>query len=98
MLAKLTNLQHLELGFYENYVGDDGIALLAEQVASMKSLRVVSLNFGFNDAKSYGLIRTLKSFLANQYESLHLGLSSNEFRDNDVKLAESYLSTLIKNN
>jgi hypothetical protein len=64
----------------------------------MTKLKNVYLNLAFNDAKSYGLIKTLKSFLNNKYNSLHLGLSSNEFRDNDVKLIESQLPKLISNN
>ncbi len=42
------------------------------------------LNLGFNDAKSYGLINTLKAFSQNAYEYLFIGLSHNEFRDQDV--------------
>lgn len=72
--------------------------MLAEQVASMKTLKRVYLNLGFNDAKSYGLIKTVKAFLNNKYELLHLSLSSNEFRDSDVKLIENHLSTLVRNN
>lgn len=64
----------------------------------MKKLKAVHLNLAFNDAKSWGLIKVLKSFLNNQYRSLHISLSSNEFRDNDVKLIETLLPTLIKNN
>lgn len=94
----MTKLEHLELGFIENYIGDDGIGLLAEHVASMKTLKRVSLNLGFNDAKSYGLIKTIKSFLNSNYESLNLNLGHNEFRDNDVKLIENHLATLISKN
>lgn len=98
MLAKMTQLEHLELGFIENYIGDDGIGLIAEQVASMKHLKRVYLNLAFNDAKSYGLIKTVKSFLGSNYESLQLNLGSNEFRDSDVKLVEGHLATLIGRN
>ncbi len=98
MLEKLTVLEHLELGFIENYVGDDGIALLAEQVAEMSTLKSVYLNLAFNDAKSYGLIKTIKAFLNKSYESLHLSLSSNEFRDSEVKLIEGHLAQLIQKN
>lgn len=56
------------------------------------------MNLAFNDAKSYGLIKTIKSFLNNNYELLHIHLGSNEFRDNDVKLIENHLGTLISRN
>lgn len=88
----------MELGFIENYVGDDGISILAEQVASMDKLKKVYLNLAFNDAKTYGLIKTIKAFLPRSYESLHLSLSSNEFRDPEVKLIEGHLATLIQKN
>ena len=88
----------MELGFLENYIGDDGITLLSEQVAKMKTLKTVYLNFAFNDARSYGLIKSVKFFINSKYDSLHLSFSSNEFRDTDVKLIENPLSTLIKNN
>jgi hypothetical protein len=64
----------------------------------MKTLKRVSLNLAFNDAKSYGLIKTIKSFLNRNFESLHLNLGHNEFRDNDVKLIENHLATLISKN
>ena len=70
----------------ENYIGDDGISILAEQVALMSSLKAISLNFAFNDAKAYGLPKVIKAFLNKKYEYLHLGLSSNEFKDSEVKL------------
>lgn len=94
----MTQLEHLQIGFVENYVGDDGIGLIAQQVASMKTLKSVYLNLAFNDAKSYGLIKTVKSFLNNNYQTLHLNLGHNEFKDNEVKLIESHLSTLIGRN
>lgn len=98
MLNKMTNLEHLELNFIENYVGDDGISILAEQVASMEKLKTVYLNLAFNDAKTYGLVKTIKAFVSRSFESLHLSLSSNEFRDSEVKLIESHLATLIQKN
>jgi len=73
----MTSLQVLEIGFIENYVGDDGIALLAEQVAKMTSLKAVYLNLAFNDAKSFGLIRVVKAFLKNHFKILHISLSNN---------------------
>lgn len=42
------------------------------------------LNFGFNDAKSYGLINTLKALSTGAYDYLFISLSHNEFRDKDV--------------
>lgn len=57
----------MELGFIENYIGDDGIALLAEQAASMKKIKSLNLNLAFNDAKSWGLIKVIKTFLNHQY-------------------------------
>lgn len=77
MLAKLTNLEYVELGFLENYIGDDGITILAEQVASMPSLKAVYLNFAFNDAKSYALPKVIKAFLNRKLEYFHLSLSNN---------------------
>jgi len=64
----------------------------------MDKLKRVYLNLAFNDAKTYGLIKTIKAFLPKSYESLHLSLSSNEFRDPEVKLIESHLATLIQKN
>ena len=44
------------------------------------------------------MIKTIKAFLPRSYESLHLSLSSNEFRDSEVKLIEGHLATLIQKN
>ena len=64
----------------------------------MKKIKVLNLNLAFNDAKSWGLIKVIKTFLNHQYQYFRLSLSFNEFRDNDVKLIENHLTTLIKNN
>lgn len=56
------------------------------------------LNLGFNDAKSYGLINTLKAFSDRTYDYLFIGLSHNEFRDKDVELIKNLLPKLIQNN
>lgn len=64
----------------------------------MSNIKSLILNFGFNDARSYGLINTLKSFAEKSYDYLFLGLSNNEFRDNDAELAVKYIPELVKNN
>lgn len=64
----------------------------------MKNLKRVYLNLAFNDAKTFGLIKTIKAFVPRSFESLHLSLSSNQFRDSEVKLIEGYLATLIQKN
>ena len=67
----------MNLGFVENYIGDEGLSLLSETVASMSNLKTVLLNLGFNDAKSYGLIATLKALANKNYDYLFLSLSHN---------------------
>jgi hypothetical protein len=64
----------------------------------MTNLKAVYLNLAFNDAKSFGLIKVIKAFLKTRYDLLHISLSSNEFKDTDVKLIEQHLPTLINNN
>lgn len=56
------------------------------------------LNLGFNDAKSYGLINTLKALSNGAYDYLFVSLSHNEFRDKDVELIVKLLPELIENN
>lgn len=59
LLFKLPNLTFLSLNFYENYVGDDGLIEISKGIVSLEHLNRLSVNFGFNDAKGFGLIRAL---------------------------------------
>jgi hypothetical protein len=52
---------------------------------------------GFNDAKSYGMINSIKNLAKKNFKYLFLGLSNNEFKDSDAKLLISNLPALIKN-
>lgn len=59
MLFKLKNLVTLNLNFYENYIGDEGVLELIKGVTSLEHLEKLSLNVGFSDAKGYGFIKGL---------------------------------------
>jgi hypothetical protein len=52
---------------------------------------------GFNDAKSYGMINSVKNLAKRNFDYLFLGLSNNEFRDTDAVLLSSHLPALIQN-
>jgi hypothetical protein len=52
---------------------------------------------GFNDAKTYGMINSIKNLAKKNFDYLFLGLSNNEFRDADAALLSSHLPALIKN-
>lgn len=80
----MPHLEFLNIGFVENYIGDEGITILSESVSKIPNLKYLVLNLGFNDAKSYGLINTLKALSNGGYDYLFVGLSHNEFRDKDV--------------
>ena len=73
----MKQLEYLNLGFVENYIGDEGITILSESIAKITTIKTLMLNLGFNDAKSYGLINTLKSLTEKSYEYLFIGLSHN---------------------
>lgn len=61
MLEKMSKLQILNLGFVENYIGDEGISEIAQTVATkLPHIKEASLDLGFNDAKGYGAIAALK--------------------------------------
>jgi hypothetical protein len=77
----LKKLVTLNINFYENYIGDEGIVELTKGVTSLDNLESLHLNFGFNDAKGYGLIRSLESLVKKTYKELHIIYSSNEFQD-----------------
>jgi hypothetical protein len=64
----------------------------------MPKLKYLHLNLGFNDAKSYGLVNTLKFLAEKSYEDLFLSVSNNEFKDADIDLIKKYIPSLIKNN
>ena len=49
----------LNLNFYENYIGDEGVLELIKGVTSLEHLEKLSLNVGFSDAKGYGFIKGL---------------------------------------
>ena len=59
MLGKLKQLEKLSINFYENYVSDDGLIDLSKSASELPHLKDLYLNFGFNDAKGYGLVRSL---------------------------------------
>jgi hypothetical protein len=56
----------------------------------------VYLNFGFNDAKGYGLIRVMEILAKKTFNHLYISFSSNEFQDSEVNLIKDELKTLIK--
>jgi hypothetical protein len=98
VLEGMKQLEYLNLGFVENYIGDEGVTLLSESIAKIPTIKHLMLNLGFNDAKSYGLINTLKAFSEKSYEYLFISLSHNEFRDKDVQLTKKLLKSLIQRN
>lgn len=78
VLKGLTNLKYLNLGFVENYVGDDGISELTKTVTeNLNKITHLVLNLGFNDAKGYGGIAVLKHLSKKIYKELTLSLSHN---------------------
>ena len=96
LLYKLPNLVTLNLNFYENYVGDEGVVELTKGVASLERLERLSLNYGFNDAKGYGLIRALESLVKRTYKELYVSFSSNEFQDTEVSLVFDELQKIVQ--
>ena len=54
---------------------------IATGVAELQNLEYLTLNFGFNDIKGYGLIKVLELLAKKTYKELYLGFSSNEFQD-----------------
>lgn len=77
MLENMRHLEFLNIGFVENYIGDEGITILTESVSKMSNIKCLMLNLGFNDAKSYGLINTLKALSNGAYDYLFISLSHN---------------------
>lgn len=97
MLESMQSLETLNLGFVENYIGDEGLKEISETVATkLPNLKHVDLDLGFNDARSYGGISTLKYFSSREWESLDLRLSHNEFRDTDIKLMKPHIKEILK--
>jgi hypothetical protein len=96
LLYKLPNLVSLHLNFYENYVGDEGLVELTKGVVSLEHLEHLSLNYGFNDAKGYGLIRSLESLVKKTYKSLEISFSNNEFQDTEVNLVIDELQKIAR--
>lgn len=60
-------------------------------------MKSVYLNFGFNDAKGYGLIKSLELLAKKSFEELFLSFSSNEFQDSEINLIKDDLRQIIKN-
>ena len=61
MLEKMTKLRELDIGFVENYVGDEGISTIAKTVKNhLKELKRVRLDLSFNDANGYGGIAVVR--------------------------------------
>jgi len=77
MLEGMPHLEFLNIGFVENYIGDEGITILTESVSKMSNIKSLILNLGFNDAKSYGLINTFKALSNGAYDYLFVSLSHN---------------------
>ena len=99
MLEKMTKLKDLDLGFVENYVGDEGISSIAKTIKNhLKELKRVRLDLSFNDVKGYGGIAVVRDLSERNFDYLSLSLSHNEFRDADTKLLKPHLKNLIKNN
>ena len=99
MLAEMDNLKHLTIGFVENYIGDDGLSSLSQNIAeNLPNLKTLILDVSFNDAKGFGGIAALKHLSSKPLEHLDLRMSNNEFRDYDIKLMKPHLKQLIKNN
>lgn len=99
MLGGMKKLQHLTIGFVENYIGDEGLSSLTETISSvLPNLKTLSIDLAFNDAKGYGGIAAVKHLSKLSLDSLDLRLSHNEFRDHDVKLMIPHFKTLIANN
>lgn len=40
-------------------MGDEGLIELTKSIAALDDIKSVYLNYGFNDAKGYGLIRVM---------------------------------------
>jgi hypothetical protein len=73
----MDRLYFLNLDFVENYIGDDGITILSEVVSKMQNIKILLFNMGFNDAKSYGMINSVKNLAKKNFDYLFLGLSNN---------------------
>ena len=94
----MKNIKHLTIGFVENYIGDDGLSSIAQNIAeNLPNLQTLILDLSFNDAKGFGGISALKHLSKRSFESLDLRLSNNEFRDYDVKLMKPHLKEIMKN-
>lgn len=96
MIKKLKNLRSLSINFYENYVGDEGLIQLTQALNDLEHLESVYLNYGFNDAKGYGLVRVMELLAKKTFKQLYISFSSNEFQDSEVNLIKDELKTLIK--
>ena len=86
----------LSLNFYENYVGDEGLIELSKAAVINDNIKELYLNFGFNDAKGYGLVRSLELLAKKSYKELYLSFSSNEFQDSEINLIKDELREIIR--
>ena len=50
---------------------------LAKAATSIDSISELYLNFGFNDAKGYGLIKCMEVLAKKTFKELYLSFSSN---------------------
>ena len=78
MLGGMKKLQHLTIGFVENYIGDEGLSSLTETISNvLPNLKTLSIDLAFNDAKGYGGIAAVKHLSKLSLDSLDLRLSHN---------------------
>lgn len=95
LIYNLKKLKKVSLNFYENYVGDEGIIQLTKSIVALENIQSVYLNYGFNDAKGYGLIKVLELLAKKPLKELLISFSSNEFQDSEVSLIKDELRTII---
>ena len=77
-------------------MGDEGLIELTKSIAALSDVKSVYLNFGFNDAKGYGLVKVMELLAKKTIDELYISLSSNEFQDSEVNLIKDELRAIIK--
>ena len=94
VLSGLTELEQLDLSAVENDFGDEGVSILSKAINSLTALTYVSLNLGFNNIRSYGLVDIVKMFFKKNLQRLKLNLSNNPLDDKELKLTLPYLKAI----